>query len=217
MIEIKSDALQVVNKALGVAGTGGAGNTQLQDGILDQVLDVGALARRGRTLASRQGIYTAIMRNQHTNAESLTITTAPYNQTGANVVPPYPAPVPDRFDIWLLSAVVTQLSGSGTLTATLSIFYAAVQLAWGLNNSGSPVTGATEHPVAFWDALATENTLTMALRNGARGPFAPIGVRLPRSDSTFIRFRSTSSATSIFDCLLTFGLFPVGMGQDAIV
>jgi len=211
---VASDALGIVNRALGITGSG-APRTEFPDGILDQVLDVGPLVRRGRTQAATQGIYNAVLRTVHTDAETLSTAVAPYFP-GANSRPPYPDPVPVQFDIWLLGASVRQISGGGTISALLAVQYGAAALGWGEDDSGVAVTLNSDISLAHWDALATVST-EFAILNGARGPWARFGLRLPRHPDTSLVFRCTSSVTATFDCNLLLGVFPVALGQDIAV
>lgn len=213
---IDSDALELVNTALGLTGAG-APVTELQDGVVDQVIDVGRIARRSRTLRPNDGIFIGIMRNVHAGSGSLINTSDPYDLAPALVISPYPAPVPKQFDLWLLGASVTFVSGTGTLTAALTMTYRAAQQGWGETNGNAFVIGSTEVPVAHWDSVITEGAIVFAGLSGDRGPHAQIGMRLPRSVDTALRFRSTASAVASFDLQLVLGMFPASLGQDGSV
>jgi len=212
MKKIDSDALGVLNKALGLTGAGSQ-ITELTDGVVDQALDVVPAIRRGRTQSATEGIYTARLENAHTGATSLSNPINPFALTGTQAIAPYPSPMPDRFDLWLLAASVRQTSGSGTLSAALHVNYPAHVM--GITTIGA-VGVIASMTLAFWDAVAVEN-ITFGLLNGARGPLARIGHRLPRSITTQIVFATTSSATATFQLLLTLGVFPVSLGQDVLV
>ena len=71
MKRIDSDALGILTKALGLTGAGSQ-LTELADGVVDQALDVVPIVRRGRVIGASEGLFTAIMRNVHTDAETLT-------------------------------------------------------------------------------------------------------------------------------------------------
>ena len=59
MKKIDSQALDVLQKALGLSGPGSP-ITELTDGVVDQVLEVGGVIRRSRTQAGTEGIHAAV-------------------------------------------------------------------------------------------------------------------------------------------------------------
>jgi len=214
MKRIDSDALQILTKSLGLTGPG-AQITELTDGTVDQALDVVPIIRRSRTQMNKEGIYTAVMRNAHTDAETVTSTVTPYSLPNVSVIAPWPNPVPPQFDMWLLSASVVRISGGGTLGATISIRYPGQQ-GWGVQDAGGAlIASAVAHRLAHWDAVVTVGTV-FGVQAGSEDPTAFIGIRIPRG-STELIFISVSSLTSAWECQLTLGLFPVALGQDGLV
>jgi len=210
MKKIDSQMLESLNKALGLSGAGSP-VTELADGVVDQVVDVLPIVRRGRTQAQTGGIYTGMLRNVHAGADSKTSVLTPFNAT-TTARAPYPAPMPADFDVWLLTAAVTQLSGGGTLSGALRVNCPAGIM--GLTTTGAAV--ASVQNVAFWNTVVVEAT-TFGTKSGTTTPLQNIGVRLPRDPVTQIVFGSTSSEAATFDCFITVGVFPVGLGQDVIV
>ena len=211
---IDSDALEIMNKALGITGRG-AQETELTDGVVDQAIDVVPIVRRGRTLAGSEGIFTATIRNSHTGAATVTSPIEPYAVPTVGIIPPYPDPVPVQFDIWLLQASIRQVSGAGTLVATLSIRYPGQQ-GWGIRAGTVFVGVAQPHRLAFWDALISDGT-NFGILAGSQQPSAFPRTRIPRGGATELIFASVSSETAAFDCQMTLGLFPVALGQDGLV
>ena len=215
MILIDSDALGILTKSMGLEGRG-AQETELNDGVVDQMLNVVPIVRRGRTQAGKEGIYSATMRTNHTGAVTVTNTVEPYAVGTVAVVPPYPNPVGPQFDIWLLEASVRQVSGTGGVDATLSVRYPGQQ-GWGINETGlTQILVAQAHRLAHWNAVVTVGT-NFAVLAGSLQPTAKIGLRLARGGATELIFIVLSTATSAWDCQLTLGVFPVALGQDAIV
>jgi len=212
--KIDSDALGILTKALGLTGAGSP-ITELEDGVVDQVLDVVPIVRRGRTQEPSSGIYTAIMQNVHGGATTLTTQVNPY-AVGTGVIPPYPDPLPPQFDLWILSATVRRQSGAATVQASLHIQYGTRQQGWGVDDSGVAVAGSAPVPIAYWDALVSTQT-TFALLNGANGPYAHRGIRVPRAPNLNLEFTTVASAVGTFNCELVLGVFPVSLGQDGIV
>lgn len=210
MKKIESQALDVLKRAIGLSGPDSP-VTELTDGVVDQALEVGPIIRRSRTQARTEGIYTGLMRNIHVAADSRTSALNPFNPA-AQAIAPYPAPMPVGFDVWVLNAAVTQLSGSGTISAALNIECPARIM--GISSIGAPVVSVQN--IAFWDTIVVEST-TFALKAPAAQPSERIGVRLPRDPGTRLFFASTSSAAATFDCFVTLGVFPIALGQDVLV
>jgi len=212
MKQIDSQALGILNKSLGLTGAGSQ-ITELMDGVVDQVLDIGPCVRRGRTQAGTGGIYTVRTRNTHTDASSLTSTINPFNPTTTQIAP-YPLIMPDTFDIWLIDAQVSHISGStATISAALILTYPAIMM--GVSGVGPGTAAASNHTLAHWDALVTEN-VTFAVLAGDRGPRAVFNLRLPRNLATAFVFASTSVLTAAFQLEMTFGVFPIALGQDVV-
>jgi len=211
---LDSQALGDVNRALGLTGSGSP-ITELTDGVVDQVLAINEVARRGRVFADTSGLFYPTLRNVHTDAETLTTTINPYEPGTVAAVPPYPAVVPPGFDFWIFGAGIRRVSGGGTLLATLSIDVGTRNAGFGVDDSGTQILASEPIRLAYWTALATVGTV-FAVRQSGRGPFASIGIRVPRNVAT-IQFASVSSLTSSYDCQLICGLFPAALGQDGLV
>lgn len=219
MRKVDSDALGVLTKALGLTGPG-APVTEIPDGVLDQVLDVGPIIRRGRTQAATGGIYEALLENRHAVANDQTSTFAPYaGSTAAGIVfPPWPNPMPPQFDIWLLYACLRNIEDAGTFNgACLSVTFPDPFLAWAIDQGGAaPANPAREIVCAAWDTLET-NVIQYGTLAGEAGPLTRIGMRLPRGTLTLIKFHSSTNGARRLQCLLVLGVFPVSMGQDVAV
>lgn len=215
MKTVDSQALEVVNRALGLSGVG-APLTEFLDGILNQSLDVTALVRRGRTIALSTGIFYGLLRNNHTAANTQTSRFEPYIG-GTGAVLPYPSPLGRGFDFWVLAAITRQLSGSGTFTGALFIDPNTTLLGWGVDEAGAAVSAAARLPLAYWDSVVTQTDEFGLMENGQ--PWARIGLRLPRLNRNDVGlvFSSTSSAAAVFDCYIILGVFPVGLGQDVLI
>ncbi len=211
MKRIDSGALEPAVRALGLTGAGAA-ITELEDGRVEQSLEMGQIARRGGTFASTGGIFQGRLQNDHQGADTLFTSVAPY-AIAAGVVAPYPSPMPPGFDIWLLDAAVRQTGGAGTIAAVLLV-QELVQ-GFSIDNLGAGAGGILSSPVAFWDTIVSVTTTFATQVNG--GPLAMPGIRLARSAQTLLTFRSTSSAAAAFDCVVRLGVFPAPLGQDGIV
>lgn len=212
MKRVDSDALGIVNKALGLTGAGSA-QTELHDGEVFQTLDVARLARRGRTLGDSGGIFTINLENVHTDAESEVTAVDIYTQV-IGVIPPFPSPVPRQFDMWLLWATIQRKSGGGTFSGIVEVLFPFQ--AFGEDDSGAAVVANDVQVLAHWDAIVSEG-IQFAVLAGSEQPRAVLNFRMPRPTAAIgssLRFRSTSSLTSTYAMTVALGMFPVAMGQD---
>lgn len=213
---VDSDALGLINKALGLTGSGSA-VTELTDGVVDQVLDVAPVVRRGRTQAGTGGLYSAVMRNSHAVADVQVTTANIYALTsGVGRFAPWPDPMPPQFDIWLLYASARITAGGGTFLAQLGMDLALSQQGWGLDEAGDAVAQTGRIVFTNWEgSIVNSPRVTGVIRGGST--LANIGVRLPRSPSTRLVFTSTSDQLATFICDLVLGVFPVTLGQDGLI
>ncbi len=217
MKRIDSDALGVLNRSLGLTGAGSQ-LTELEDGIVDQILSVNEIARRGRTQADVQGIYTPTLRNEHVDVETVNNEIDPYNVGSTVLVAPYPDPVPAQFDIYLMGASLRHVSGtaSGMAVATLSLTVGTASQGWGKKDNSNIILVSQQMRLAFWDAMVSDGT-NFGIRAADRGPHQRIGLRLPRGGGgTTLSFRSISTVTVAIDCQMILGLFPAALGQDVV-
>lgn len=214
---VKSQALEVLNQVLGLAGPqGGATQTQLDDDNLYQTIDVGPIARRSRAATLNEGLFFVIMQNIHAAANTQSSSWGPFKiETAGTFFPPFPNPITRGFDLWLIGATIEQDSGSGTLTAALNVFFPPAFQGFGIDSADAGVTDAIHMPVANWDALVTVNDEFGTVPGG--GSFARIGMRLPRAVGVEMRFSSVSSAAATFNLQIIMGLFPSALGQDVLV
>jgi len=217
MRRIDSSALEFMTKMLGLGGPPDP-ETILDDGRIDQVIDLAPVIRRSLTLAgSGGGIMYAVMENVHSAADSEISTLFPYQPGALRVLNAFTNPLPDTFDIWLIAAALQQTSGTGTVEALMTVELPDQTQAMGVDDGGTVVTQADmEFPLAFWDTLRTENLVFGQSDNGEI--YKKLNMRLARSQSaTSLQFYTTSSAASEYQLLLLLGVFPVGWGQDVQV
>lgn len=213
MKQVDSDALGVVNRALGLSGRGDD-KTELEDGILSQGVDVAPMIRRGRTLQPSEGIFYGILRNIHSGSGLLTSQIFPW-AADDNAVAPYPRRVPVQFDLWLLYATAIRSSGAGTVSASLSMRMSGLSQGWGANNLGAIVESLENTPLLHWTFnVALDDTF--ATLSSTTQPLQKIGLRMPRVGVPSIIFASNASEAATWNCQVVMGLFPVSLGQDAI-
>lgn len=208
MKQVDSDALGIVNRALGLAGVG-APLTEFTDGQLDQVLAVNELVRRGRTPAESSGLFYGILENTHAGADTQTSTIDPFDAT-TGAIAPWPVPTPPGFDMWLVAAVVQQTAALVAATAALFTLLPATSQGFGIDEGGAAVVAQVRSCVAFWDSMVTETHVFGITEQGI--PLVRIGQRL--RPGTTLLFSTSAAGVATYRCECIMGLFPVGMGQD---
>lgn len=220
--QVTSDALVGVDRALGLPGGQASGATEFQDQQLDQVLDVFALARRGRTLAGTEGIMTVVLQNVHGAAGDLFTAWEPYNSDSTGVIAPYPSPFPRDMELWLLGAAVRRTAGAGDADE-VGLTLASVQQGFGIDDTGNQVISVDGLPLAFWNVQRAVPFGGQWMQDTGGRVFAPIGIRIPplgeggvQSNFAQVVFLTHVSAAATYDCQILIGIFPAGMGQDVV-
>lgn len=215
--QVTGDALDTLNRTLGLPGAGSAAVTELNDGQVDQTLDVAPFVRRGRTWADSEGIFRFVLENGHGGAGTLSTSIFPYAPAVGSVAP-YPLQVPEGYDIWLLKAAVqVTTSFAGACDALLAMNN--VKMGIGEDDAGAAVTTNTVVPLALWLSPVSFAGVTF-LRNGSFY-FEDIGVRVPRSqgatgNNVAITLQSTADGAVDATCTILAGIFPSGLGQDVV-
>jgi len=213
---VDSDALVLLNEALGLAGAG-AQLTELDDGLLNQVLAVNRLVGRARTLPpANQGGLSIASFNIVVGASTDTVAIDPYNVPNA-LLYNWPSPVPLGYDIWLIA------SSAQLVTGGISDFGSAIFELLG-DTAGDGAFGTDEGAalaahtqrislMAFDDAI-TVGGINIMTSSGQT--YKQYGTRIGRG--TTFSWRVTSSAGTVTARLfLVLGLFPVGLEPDVIL
>lgn len=210
---IISNALELMNRALGLAGSStGSSETLLDDDNLTQVIDVARIVSRSRALAGTDGIFTALMLNTHgagTTAESSVLD--PYAPAG-NAVAPFPDPVPQGFDFWIAFAAVAQSGGTaGNFTDGLfRLGLPSVFMGLGVDEAAAAL-GATiaNPPMGFWDDL------TGGVGRRENGELIlSLGMRIRRG--TTLLWDTNASAAVGAMLIMVCALVPSALGQDVV-
>lgn len=225
-IEIDSEALVLLNKGLGIGGSGqkagvGGAATTLEDDSVIQVIDITGSARQG--LSPATGLFYYIMQITTSVANpNLTVTIADLYEAvdaaaGDLNLPPFPVKVSSNFDIWLLQASV--------FMATTTFVDAALQMltpqsATGYaihNNDGTnEVLPAGGHAfgIAMWDGqivvggsefgtLGGEHAIQMLNQRTVRG--------------AGLKFRADNGGIGVTTLAILAALMPKAMGQDVAI
>lgn len=200
MRKIDSAVLQSIARSLRLFGSGSP-ETEYDDGVLQQVLDVGPLIRRGGALGPTEGLWTAGIVNTHAAADSQSTSVNPY----AIVAPAsgFPSPIPEGSDVWIwgFSANLNVgVAGSGFL----GVNYPTTRAAFGVTSS--------QQVVFMFNGDVLVAGVTFALP--VPGYHVDRAVRVPRG--TTIRWDTTSAAAGQAIGRFIIGVFPAGLGQDGV-
>jgi hypothetical protein len=212
---VDSQALAPVNKALGLAGSGDS-RTELLDASLEQVLEVGPIVRRGRTVGPSEGIFRCTLRNIHAGAGSLSTAWQPYASPAAGLIAPFPSPVPDSLDVWVLGVCIQSILNQSNFNKGFLRLTNIVQ-GFGVDNLANAIVSTSIFTLATFDAIDNDVTPDFGITNAGL-PYQPVNMRLPRKGavaSPFLRFDSDYSGVGTAEMLLLMGLFPLALGQDA--
>jgi hypothetical protein len=215
--EVSSQVLQEVARALQLAGRG-AQITYFEDGDLAQVIDVGALARRGGTLAPSNGIFSFIIENDHGGAGVIETLRNPYNTASAVLGSGYTTPLPEGFDVWILAL-------SAISTGTASVFTRAMVAIRTIDSDmgfGDVAAKAIDIPLMVYrtedNSFAAGASALTFLRGDSTvrawdyGPNV-MPYRL-RSRTNRLLWMTASTGTGTYELHGLVGVFPAGLGQD---
>jgi len=211
---IPGSQLRWISKVFGLSGQQRAGVTNLDDGDVTQVLEVGQLARRGDEPFVHGSLFFGVLENVHSGADAEISNIQPY-APAASAINNFPPIVADEYDIWLFGVAGIRSSGAGGLTGALLNFNpSAFQQGWGDDDQGAPVVAANQFAVALFDDLDETISSQAVMITEAGQPFVPLNLRVPRG-TTFV-FHSEAAAAAEFQLILHMGMFPVGLGQDGV-
>jgi hypothetical protein len=232
MRPVDTDVLREVQKALGIRLHG---NAEFDDGVLQQVLDAGPLIRRGGTIFPSDGIYglTFELDFDGINPQTQSVVWNPYDSeytaastTGLTKGDFWPPVMPDNLDAWIIGPLSLLFASAGGGNAFVNAGDGArAYITSSTRNRGIfyPATSiqTTIIPVAFWDteflsassrfAFVGSNEATLTQMQG-------VAYRL-RPGDTFRYSCKVADAITDFGIIqmhARVGLFPSGLGQDAL-
>ena len=212
MKAVNSSALELLRKAYGLAGVG-SGETELDDGRLDQVVDVNPVARRSMSDAGTSGMYTGLcLMTMPAGASSSAAVLSAYD-VGTSNFPPWTTPIVDRLDIWLVGVGCAHVSGTvGNFTnASVSLYTPPEHLGFAINNTANSIArSGTNICLARWDVL---NADTTALQEDGSS-WQPVGKRLRRGEHYI--FRCTATNAVVVELTVQLAVQPVALGQDVL-
>jgi len=226
---MNSQALVLLDRILGLSGSSsGEQYTTLDDGNVQQVIEISDIARRSLTPANTTGLFIATLQNRHEAATGLNRNPVdPYNLadtvTMAYRTNTWPVPVPRGFDIWLIDAsVYTEGNATRLDWAELDLFTPTTHTAWAVRRDDmgtqEQIANDTAHlGIARWDTALPDSMTGVASVQRWATVNDEIRVSINRRlrRGTQINFKTFTNALYIdVNVDLTLGLFPEGLGQD---
>ena len=225
---MNSQALVLLDRMLGLSGSGGEQYTTLDDGNVQQVLEIGPVARRSLTFAGEAGLYVIGMRSDADTVANIARNSVdPYNfaaeLTVSGPTNGYPVPVPRGYDVWIIraSAYSNTTAGHDWLQLNVQLPSSSMALYSYAADGGaeSQLTNDRSNvALCRWDTILAGDTLTgssaeyvWATENGTTSP--EFGMRIPRG-SRLDWITSAIATGTQAQCRVILGVFPEGLGQD---
>lgn len=216
---IDSGALTLMNRVLGLAGGGGAQRTELEDGLVNQTIDIGPVVRRSRSL-NIDGIFSGVFRFGHgAGSTTLSRSVDPWALGTTIARAPFPPFIPEGFDLWLLSC-------SGRITAGTDAEFGSAALileeitpkspAFGISHDGATIAGQLRGimNVALFTGIAVGGNETWLVNAVGGHSFQKINTRIPRN--SIIKLVGEASGAVTYQVDLVLQLVPSTLGQDAV-
>lgn len=228
---MNSQALVLLDRILGLSGSAsGEQYTTLDDGNVQQVIEISDIARRSLTPAATTGLFTARIKNTHEASTNLnTNPVDPYDLADTVTLSyrtnTWPTPVPRGFDVWLIAAsVITEGTASRLDWAELDLHTPSTSQAFGVQRAdlGTQVqlgNDVAHLGIARWDTVLPDTIITGVTVQRWATTNDEINVSINRRirRGTEINFKTKVNALYIDVTVdLTLGLFPEGLGQDIV-
>lgn len=217
--EVDSGALTLLNRMLGLAGQGSA-QTLLEDGTLNQTLDVAATVRRSRTIAgSDGGLFSFSMENEHGAGATDRVTNVDVYGTGGTAENGVPPIVPSDLEWFLLYAGLITTGGTSSLftEGVASLLFTPGMIGFSRQSSGGAASNANLDipiPLGRWDLLSTADGSSGVGVQEDGAVMQRIGIRIRRGSS--IRFNSAAGGVVDVALVGVAALVPIVLGQDGI-
>lgn len=219
MQRIDSGALYLLNRILGLSGAQASAETELIDGHVNQTIGIEPIVRRTRTLAASEGYFHFILECINgAGATTVSATIDPYNPGSVLNRAPFPAKVPQGFDLYLLGASIRRVSGTASnfTEGQINIISPLENMAFGVDNLGVvPIAAASNMAIVLgrWDTLSTVITTGTGLTEQG-DPWIPLSLRIRRGISIQYSATGVNAVTSNLVGIL--GMFPSTLGQDLV-
>lgn len=219
---LHSDALGVVNRLLGLAGTQvGASQTELDDGNLSQVLGVNELVRRSRTPAGTDGIFIGVFQNTMGAGETdETSFVDPYNIGAAVRKQPWVSDprttIEQGIDVWVLGCAVKIVSGAANVdSAAFTRTFMREHWAWGVDEAGAGVLSNDVEFIAIANFTQVDTDTAIDFMKDPSGrTYIPVNMRIRRGE--LLSFQTNANNAAVISGVMLLGQFPSAVGQDVV-
>ena len=211
MQEVDSQVLQDVSKILRLS-TVGSQITDFDDGVLQQVLDVSKLVRRGGVLAQSQGLFSFEIVNEHAGASTIRTLVNPRSPGAVIQGAGYPAQVPLTLDPWVVAVGIRCAAADAAKVGDCVFAYGMIDDQMGFG----PAASAIDIPMLHWDEMKSFGTLDCFGRNSTTDEFPKLTGPVRFSDRSRLVCISVSSDIVDVEFEGIMALLPAGLGQDAI-
>jgi len=215
--DINSEALVLLRKSLGMAGTAGP-DTLLDEDFVAQSLDIARFARQG--LAPGSGLFYFVMTVvTSVGNPNLTILIPDIYEPRSGALdlslPPYPSTVPTGFDIYLIGCSLS-LSNTTLANAAFSVTSDQFSMGVGVNNNDTTVEVLTQAgrtiPMASWDTVVSVAGSELATLGASGKVWTKLGTRLQRGSGLFFNFAAGGANQG--NLVILASLQPTALGQD---
>lgn len=214
MRPIDTDALELVAPALGVGNPATATRpVDFDDENLQQVLDVGRLIRRCRSLAG--GIFFSRAEFVALGADQRLDSFDPYDfssAAGATIGPQYQRPVNPELDVWILGMDVRESVAGAVDGVLVGLQVPATLMA--MSNNGQGIVGMFRSYAHFSGSIVQQGVDNLIPETTSGLVSVDRAVRIPRGAT--IDFYVDFNAAATCQVKVTTGVFARGLGQDAL-
>jgi len=212
--QLTSGALEFVNRALGLFGKGSQ-ETFLEDGNVQQLLEISRLAAASQALGPAQGFFDGTLRMIHIAAGDIREIMDPYSP-GTRARELTGETLPFLFDIWFLFASATIVTGN-TLTFD--------NLEMGLDPDGlfgisEGVTSETIMPLFRWNSqigrVFTEAEETLVNSASGQSVFMPTPFLWPRGATIEVASQTSGAGGATINVKVAWAFVQRGLKPSII-
>lgn len=210
MKEIVSGGLNTLSRLLGLT-YGGSQTVRIDDGMIQQVIDMRNIIGRGRAVGPA-GIGRIVMESEHLIGQNLTQVLDPYDPEF--VIAPWPGNVSIDYDVYLVACSLAREAGTASnMTGAALILQESVLPGPSQNNTSAGGAVAldqeeAEYGLAYWDGTESFDQY----RDPTGVALVPLGIRIPRGAT--LSFRVSSTAAVTVKCSIICAVIPQGSRQD---
>jgi len=216
---VSGSALLGLSAAYGLQGEAPGQITELDDEHVSQVLDVGVIARRSR-VPFRGGIFWARLANTHAVAGELQSILNPYEPDPAQSGFPFEVVDSTQWDIWYIGTTSFASAGDGALVTwgMLTLDAPAAMQAMSQTATGGTITPAdVEVGLVGWRNYDTFDLTPGDYPSTVNAPYRNADHPWRMDPLEQLSFRSQVTAACTVQAAIRFAIFPISLGQDAVL